>query len=287
MRVIKKLKFSNNFYRFSVTQEVEPEIEKKPVEPAKLPKGPQVISSNATKKIIFPKFSANKMDNIFAFTLNVRNVDPSSIVLQKGMDSVSCRFTNIGCGFYPCYYVFFVQFPNANITEVQHEEWDNNLILQVVLDHGSVDSFCAGADEHDLVQYSIMEDITDKLNKFGKHIEDDSLCIAVSKNATKPERKSSNLSIEIKTKGDSDSEEGSDEVLDREQKTQSVQKQEEQCIYNEIIENTNQDMNLGTVEQGKDKQDTVPEGKKARKNNRRKNKKRSLSESCCDQLKVR
>lgn len=263
-------------------------MDKKPVEPAKLPKGPQVISSNATKKIIFPKFSANKMDNIFAFTLNVRNVDPSSIVLQKGTDSVSCRFTNIGSGFFPCYYVFFVRFPNANIAEVQHEEWDNNLILQVVLDHGFVDSYCAGADENDLVQYSIMEDITDKLDKFGKQIEDDSLCIAVSKTATKPERKSSNLSIEIKTKGDSDSEEGSDDVLNGEQKTdQSVQEQEKQCKDSETIEHANPDMTLAAVDQEKDKQDTVHEGKKARKNHRRKNKKRSLSESCCDQLKVR
>lgn len=271
----------------SATKEVERGMDKKPAQQTKLPKGPQVISSNATKKIIFPKFSANKMDNIFAFTLNVRNVDPSSIVLQKGTDSVSCKFTNIGSGFFPCYYVFFVRFPNTNITEVQYEEWDNNLILQVVLDHGFVDRYCAGADENDLVQYSFMEDITDKLNKFGKQIEDDSLCIAVSKNANKPERKSSNLSIEIKTKSDTDSEEGSDEVLDGEQKTdQSMQKQEEQCKYNEIIENTNQDINLATVDQGKDKQDTVHEGKKARKNQRRKNKKRSLSESCCDQLKV-
>ncbi|XP_065081390.1 protein kintoun [Ochlerotatus camptorhynchus] len=271
----------------SVTKEVKPAMDKKLVEPAKLPKGAQVISSNATKKIIFPKFSANKMDNIFAFTLNVRNVDPSSIILRKGTDALSCRFTNIGSGFFPCYYVFFVRFPNANITEVQHEEWDNNLILQVVLDHGFVDSYCVGADENDLVEYSIMEDITDKLNKFGKHIEDDSLCIAVSKTATKPERKSSNLSIEIKTKGDTDNEDGSDEVLDGEQKTdQSVQEQDKQCKNNEIIENNNQDTNIAVVDQGKDIQDSVHEGKKSRKNHRRKNKKRSLSESCCDQLKV-
>lgn len=256
----------------------------KPVEKVDLSKLQLPSSNSANKKIIFPKFSANKMDNIFAFTLNVRNVDPSSIELQKGTDSVSCRFTNIGNGFFPCYYIFFARFPNANITEVEHEEWDNNIILQVVLDHGLIDSYYAGTNENDLVQYSIMEDITDKINNFGKEIEDDSLCIAVSKNAIKQERKLSHLSIEIKTKDDTESDEGIDSAPEGELKTdQSMQEDEQQedvKAHAEVVDATVSGKNVTNIEH------EGHESKKGKRSQRRKNKKRSLSESCCDQLKV-
>lgn len=270
---------------------METEVNKKSNEPAKLLKGPQVISNNASKRIIFPKFSANRMDNIFAFTLNVRNVDPSSIELQKGSDSVSCRFTNVGNGFFPCYYVFFVRFPNASIADVQHEQWDNNMILQVVLDSSQIDCYYAGANENDLVQYSIMEDITDKIDKFGKEIEDDSLCIAVSKNATKQERKSSHLSIEIKTKDDTDADDDEDDdLIVRRQKTDQPSKNEQSAVNNnEHVENSTSremEMKLSYEEDAGEKQEAGNETKKSKKNSRRKNKKRSLSESCCDQLKV-
>lgn len=261
-------------------------VDQQPVEPVKPFKGPQIVSRIVDKKIIFPKFSANKMDNIFAFTLNVRNVDPSSIELHKGTDTVSCRFTNIGNGFFPCYYVFFARFPNANIVEVEHEEWDNNFILQVVLDHGLIDSYYAGTSEDDLVQYSIMEDITDKINNLGKEIEDDSLCIAVSKNAVKQERKLSHLSIEIKTKDDTDSDEGIGSALDgEEQKTdQSMQEDEKQDEVNAATAEV--DANVDADNAKKIEQEAAHEGRKGKRNHRRKNKKRSLSESCCDQLKV-
>lgn len=266
-------------------QSMPDEMDQKPVERVKPLKEPQLVHSNANKKIIFPKFSANKMDNIFAFTLNVRNVDPSSIELQKGTDTVSCRFTNIGNGFFPCYYIFFLRFPNANITEVQHEEWDNNIILQVVLDHGLIDCYYAGTNENDLVQYSIMEDITDKINKFGKEIEDDSLCIAVSKNAIKQERKSSHLSIEIKTKDEIESDEGIDSALEGELKTdQSMQEDENPDEIN--TRTVEDDTKVAKENVKKVDQETAHEGKKSKKNQRRKNKKRSLSESCCDHLKV-
>lgn len=260
------------------------EMAQKPVEKVDLSKLQQPSSNNANKKIIFPKFSANKMDNIFAFTLNVRNVDPSSIELQKGTDSVSCRFTNIGNGFFPCYYVFFARFPNANIAEVEHEEWDNNIILQVVLDHGLIDSYYAGTNENDLVQYSIMEDITDKINNFGKEIEDDSLCIAVSKNAIKQERKLSHLSIEIKTKDDTESDEGIDSAPEGELKTdQSMQEDEQQedvKAHAEVVDATVSGENVTNIER------EGHESKKGKRSQRRKNKKRSLSESCCDQFKI-
>lgn len=250
-------------------------------------KRPQVLS-NSSRKIIFPKFSANKMDNMFAFTLSVRNVDPASIELRKGVDTVSCKFTNIGSGFFPCYYVFFVRFPNANIAEVHHEEWDNNFILQIVLSESQVHHYFAGPNEDELVQYSIMEDITDKINTFGKEIEDDSLCIAVSKTAAKQERRSNHLSIEIKTGDDTDCEESENNCADGEYKT-DLSPEKEHDSYNEesLKNNTFYEEENKSVENTKDaKFEESFEAKKNKKNSRRKNKKRSLSESSCDQLKV-
>ncbi|KFB40958.1 AGAP005250-PA-like protein [Anopheles sinensis] len=237
---------------------------------------PSVVE--APRKTIFPKFSVNKMENLFAFTLNVRNVDPGTIELDSRTDSVLCRFANVGNGFFPCYYVFFVRFPNAQVTEVQHEEWDNNLIIQVTLSTASVASYHAGPDEHETVEYSIMEDITDKINKFGKEIEDDSLCIAVvrQEKGTKA-RAGGLLSIEI-TKKDIDQQEEEDEG-------------EEPRKDAEGGKVGRPEPPSGTsVDECDDKEpETETQARamvKAKKNGRKKNKERSLSDSFCDQLKV-
>ncbi|XP_058459887.1 protein kintoun [Malaya genurostris] len=252
-------------------------------------KTPQVESQIEKTKIVFPKFSTNKMDNVFAFTLSVRNVDPTSIELIKGTDTVCCRFTNIGSGFFPCHYTFIVRFHNSSITEALYEEWDNNLILQIELESAQIVCYYAGANENDLVQYSIMEDITDKIDKFGKEIEDDSLCIAVSKAAVKRERKSSGLSIEIKTKSDSDASDGeNDETNEREQKTDQTLK-DEPCSTksDDCGEHSTNPPGDEKVDGVHNKHASENGCKKSKKNSRKKNKKRSLSESCCDQLKVK
>ncbi|XP_058125656.1 protein kintoun [Anopheles ziemanni] len=230
---------------------------------------PSVVE--APRKTIFPKFSVNKMENLFAFTLNVRNVDPGTIELDSRTDSVHCRFSNVGNGFFPCYYVFFVRFPNAQVTEVQHEEWDNNLIIQVTLNTASVASYHAGPNEHDTVEYSIMEDITDKINKFGKEIEDDSLCIAVVRQEKGAKARSGGLlSIEI-TKKDID--------------------QQEEPLEDAGGKVSRAEPPSGTsVDECDDKEpETEAQARAmltAKKNGRKKNKERSLSESFCDQLKV-
>uniref|UniRef100_A0A1Q3FYN8 Protein kintoun n=1 Tax=Culex tarsalis TaxID=7177 RepID=A0A1Q3FYN8_CULTA len=238
------------------------------------------------RKKLFPKFSTNKMDSIFAFTLNVRNVDPASIEVQKGTDTVKCEFSNIGSGFFPSYYVFFARFPNANICDIEYEEWKNCLILKVILDSSQLDCYYVGVDEDDLTEYSIMEHITDKKNKFGKEIEDDSLCIAVSKSTAKQERKLSNMSIEIKTKHNSGTEciNMEDENAGGEDKTDPSVKSLEHMQKDDITEES------GTLEAElnatEDNTENCQESKKQKRHPRRKHKKRSLSESCCDQLKV-
>lgn len=261
----------------------------KTAEPSIHDKATGITSKEVTRKTIFPKFSANRMDNIFAFTLNVRNVDPSSIVLNKTGDTVSCEFTNIGNGFFTCYYVFLVRFPNGNITDILHEEWDNNLILQVVLDSDKVYCYYAGSNENDLVKYSILENITDKTNQFGGEIEDDSLCIAVSKNpAVRLEQKPSHLSIEIKTKCNSVGVELDEK--DKDQKVLEIDNQQSPNLLSRKANSTNVEFSMDPIEKENNQNGKHPEVaqdmKKTKKNSRKRNKKRSLSESCCDQLKV-
>ncbi|XP_050093626.1 protein kintoun [Anopheles aquasalis] len=227
-------------------------------------------ATQPARKTVFPKFSVNKMENIFAFTLCVRNVDPATVELDNRTDSVYCRFTNVGNGFFPCYYVFFVRFPNAQVVEVQHEEWDNNLIIQITLNTATIGSYQAGPSEHETAEYSIMEDITDKINKFGKEIEDDSLCIAVVRQEKGKKKPMAGLSIEISKKN-------ADERED--------QRDEESCC--EAAAQPEEEPACGTsVDEGDDKETDAQIMLKAKRNARKKNKKRSLSESFCDHLKV-
>nr|XP_040222923.2 protein kintoun [Anopheles coluzzii] len=243
---------------------------------ASAPSAPEV-----PKKTIFPKFSVNKMENLLAFTLNVRNVDPSTIQLDNRTDSVHCRFSNVGNGYFPCFYVFFVRFPNALVTDVQHEEWDNNLIIQITLNTASVSSYQAGPDEHETVEYSIMEDIADKINKFGKEIEDDSLCIAVVRQATKASAKvkaDAMMSIEITKR-----EEHGEPVLQAVSEGRDSEKERETSSHPEAFSAT-------SAEECDEKDGSEAEKartlQKAKRNSRKKKKERSLSDSFCDHLKV-
>ncbi|XP_053673270.1 protein kintoun [Anopheles nili] len=231
------------------------------------------------RKTIFPKFSVNKMENLLAFTLNVRNVDPATIELDNRSDSVYCRFTNVGNGYFPCFYVFFVRFPNALVTEVQHEEWDNNLIIQITLNTANISSYQAGPDEHETVEYSIMEDITDKINKFGKEIEDDSLCIAVVRQGKTSSKVKSGgmMSIEI-TKRDQ-AEHSAEESLEDEEMAKEESKSSMPNAHSATSAEECDEKDGSEAEKAR-------AALKAKRNSRRKKKERSLSESFCDHLKV-
>uniref|UniRef100_A0A182QDY3 Protein kintoun n=1 Tax=Anopheles farauti TaxID=69004 RepID=A0A182QDY3_9DIPT len=231
----------------------------------------------APRKTIFPKFSVNKMENLLAFTLNVRNVDPNTIELENRTDSVHCRFANIGNGYFPCYYVFFVRFPNALVTEVLHEEWDNNLIIQITLNTPNVSCYQAGPDENETVEYSIMEDITDKINKFGKEIEDDSLCIAVVRQGQSCAKVKSSGLMSI-------------EITKREEADQLPEVETEKEEEGEKVRPIPEALSATSAEEGDDKESTEAEKArsmlKAKRNSRKKKKERSLSDSFCDHLKV-
>ncbi|CAD7077051.1 unnamed protein product [Hermetia illucens] len=59
-----------------------------------------------------PNFDCNTLDDNLAFTLHVKNVQPDSIEHVKTENSVHVKFSTVGAGFYPVFYAFYVQFPS-------------------------------------------------------------------------------------------------------------------------------------------------------------------------------
>lgn len=96
----------------------------------------------------FPAFAFNTLENTAAFTLHVKNVDPSSIVVEQETLSVHIKFTSIGVGFYPQHFAFCVRFPEecGRIIEAQPDAWDNNVILQIELENGMDSHYETGLD---------------------------------------------------------------------------------------------------------------------------------------------
>uniref|UniRef100_A0A1L8DBL5 Protein kintoun n=1 Tax=Nyssomyia neivai TaxID=330878 RepID=A0A1L8DBL5_9DIPT len=85
---------------------------------------------DATTPYILPSFTCNALDDAVAFTLNVKNVDPSSVCVKQEEAQVRVKFTSIGGGFYPTHYAFVVKFPGGKILDAFAEAWDNNVVLQ-------------------------------------------------------------------------------------------------------------------------------------------------------------
>lgn len=124
-----------------------------------------------------PTFSCNTLDNTMAFTLNVKNVDPESIVFDKQSCVVQLKFSSIGAGFYPINYGFCVKFPEAcgSIVDVQPDTWDNNIILQLELENCDFDAYEAGLSPSKMESHSFKRDVsktptvpvtTDSLDEF-------------------------------------------------------------------------------------------------------------------------
>lgn len=95
-----------------------------------------------------PDFTCNTLENTAAFTLHVKNVDPSSIAVEHERLSVHIKFTSIGVGFYPQHFTFCVRFPVecGRIVEAQPDAWDNNVILQIELENASFSHYESGLD---------------------------------------------------------------------------------------------------------------------------------------------
>lgn len=207
---------------------------------------------------VLPSFTFNQIDEILAFTLHVKNVDPSTIVIDRKdlLNTAHIKFSSIGAGFFPIHYSFCVKFPSQHVgvfREISAEAWDNNVIFQFELNNYDFPLYEAGLSDKDLVSYEIAERLIARHpTSQGQEIEDDSLSIEVRSNAE------SELVIQVARK-DSESE-------SRPRETSN----------DEVSEDVFDENNSG---------DGVKrQTKKAMK--KRNKKMRSMSESYCDQLKV-
>lgn len=211
-----------------------------------------------------PNFTFNQIDEILAFTLHVKNVDPSSIVIDRKdfFNTAHIKFSSIGAGFFPIHYSFCVKFPSQYggiFREITAEAWDNNVIFQFELNNYDFMSYETGINDATLVSYDIAEKLIGRqsVTSQGKEIEDDSLCIEV-----RSDREESELIIAI-----------------NEQKKNSKKSQETSNDENEISEDVFEDVqSIGG--------DNVAKRQTKKAVRKRAKKPRSMSESYCDQLKV-
>lgn len=209
-----------------------------------------------------PNFTFNQIDEILAFTLHVKNVDPLSLTIERKdlLNIAHIKFSSIGAGFFPIFYSFCVKFPSHHapgiFRDITAEAWDNNVIFQFELNNYDFPTYEVGLSEKDLVSYDIAERLIARhpMTSHGQEIEDDSLSIEV-RSTTETE-----LVIEV-TRKDSESDSKSRH------------------------ETSNDEVSEDVFEEHHDAGDGVK--RQAKKAMRKRNKKmRSMSESYCDQLKV-
>jgi dynein assembly factor 2 len=101
-----------------------------------------------------PEFTCHVFDNTLAFTLNVKNVDGSSIHKVIQTSSLHIKFTSISPSYYEANYAFYVKLPSQTICEdrVQIETWDNNVIVQIPIncDNEELNYYFYGLNDLDL-----------------------------------------------------------------------------------------------------------------------------------------
>jgi len=114
---------------------------------------------------LFPTFTCNVVDNLVAFTLHVKNVEPESIkycFLCEDLCGVHLQFSSVGSGFFPIHYAFCLKFPSAvSICKDSFivEAWDNNVITQMEIKScdTNVMEYYAGMDSTSMVKYDLPE----------------------------------------------------------------------------------------------------------------------------------
>lgn len=135
---------------------------------------------------VLPSFTFNHIDDILAFTLHVKNVDPASIAIDRKdlLNLAYIKFTSIGSGFFPIHYSFCVKFPSQHTSifrDITAEAWDNNVIFQFELNNYDFSSYEVGLNEMQMENFDIAEKLIGRqaMTSQGKEIEDDSLSIEV------------------------------------------------------------------------------------------------------------
>lgn len=144
-------------------------------EPEKL-KPSTVIASpfnrflDSTISYACPTFTCNQLDNTVAFTIHIKNIDPTTVSYLNEGANIYLKFSTLGKGYFNLYYALFIKLlagdANSSVTieNVSAEAWDNNLILQLEYSKSGatanmpITQYEAGLDEYSLTVYDIIED---------------------------------------------------------------------------------------------------------------------------------
>lgn len=102
-----------------------------------------------------PQFTYNRFKDTIAFTLHVKNIDPTSVSIEKDETSAHVKFSSIGSGYFPIQYAFFCDLAPAQIkSEPTTEIWDNNMIIQIELTSANgFYAYRAGVNRNDLKEF--------------------------------------------------------------------------------------------------------------------------------------
>ena len=105
---------------------------------------------NTEEKLILPNYTCNIYEELMVFKLDVKNVDPDSLIKNELMikeekeEGFSLSFVNIGAGMVPMKYGFNMAFVFDDVNgdtgfhkrileDMEVEVWDNNIIVQLAL----------------------------------------------------------------------------------------------------------------------------------------------------------
>merc|ERR1712020_189430 len=123
------------------------------------------------EKLLLPNYTCNIYENLMVFKLDVKNVDPESVmkdalIMKNGQEKgVSLSFVNIGSGMVPMKYGFKMAFvfesmdetcwkDNSILQDMEVEVWDNNIIVQLALPR-NCKSYKVGTNIDDMKEYPL------------------------------------------------------------------------------------------------------------------------------------
>lgn len=101
-----------------------------------------------------PSFTCETIENGVEVTLQVKNIDSSTLEFVKKENKLYVKFACIGSGYYPIHYSFLICFiPNSSIIEnVETDIWDNSCIVKLELTE-KCDKYLAGLNDSNLEEY--------------------------------------------------------------------------------------------------------------------------------------
>lgn len=104
-----------------------------------------------------PSFTCETIENGVEVTLQVKNIDSSTLEFIKKENKFYVKFACIGSGYYPIHYSFLIYFiPNSSIIEnVETDIWDNSCIVKLELSE-KCEKYLAGLNDSNLEEYYLI-----------------------------------------------------------------------------------------------------------------------------------